>query len=127
MNGSKIVLDTNIILYLLSGDETLSAFLQDKEGYVSVITELELIGYPEITTKELKEVKEFLQDCTVIDINEEVKAIYVTLRKHYRLKLGDAAAAATAIYLDFPFISADRGFAKVKELQLTSYNRGIEE
>jgi PIN domain nuclease of toxin-antitoxin system len=35
--------------------------------------------------------------------------------------LGDAAAAATAIYLDLPFISADKGFNKITELQFTLY------
>ena len=30
MNGSKTVLDTNIILYLLAGDKTVADFLQDK-------------------------------------------------------------------------------------------------
>lgn len=121
MNGNKIVLDTNIILYLLSGDKTLSEFLQDKEGYVSVVTELELIGFPDITAKELKQVKSFLDDCIVIEITEEIKSIYSMLRKQYRLKLGDAMAAATAIYLDLPFMSADRAFTKITELQLTSY------
>lgn len=52
MSGNKIALDTNIILYLLAGDETVSTFLQDKEAFVSVVTELELIGYPDITAKE---------------------------------------------------------------------------
>jgi len=123
MSGNKLVIDTNIILYLLSGDKTLSEFLQDKQGYVSVITELELIGFPDISSKELKQIKNFLEDCTVIEITEEVKSIYTFLRRQYRLKLGDAAAAATAIYLDLPFISADKEFNKVTELQLTSYNR----
>jgi predicted nucleic acid-binding protein len=67
--------------------------------------------------------KGFLEDCTIIEINDEIKAIYNQLRKQYRLKLGDAAAAATAIYLDFPFITADKEFNKVAELQLTLYNR----
>ena len=121
MSGNKIVLDTNIILYLLAGDETLSSFLQDKEGYVSVITELELIGFPDISSKELKQVKSFLGNCTIIEINEEIKSIYSILRKQYRLKLGDACAASTAIYLDLPFMSADKIFNKISELQLTSY------
>ncbi len=121
MSGSSIALDTNIILYLLSGDETLSEFLQDKKGYVSVITELELIGYQKISAKEQNQIKSFLEDCTVIDINEEIKNTYVQLRKKYKLKLGDAIAAATAIYLDIPFISADTDFTKVTELQFTKY------
>jgi predicted nucleic acid-binding protein len=121
MTGNEIVLDTNIVLYLLAGDETLSVFLQDKEVYLSIICELELIGFPDISPKELKEVKGFLAECTVIDINEEIKSTYTLLCQQYRLKLGDAAAAATAIYLNLPFISADKGFNKVKELQLTLY------
>ncbi len=50
MSGSRIALDTNIVLYLLAGDETLAEFLQDKKGYVSVITELELLGFQGITS-----------------------------------------------------------------------------
>ncbi len=125
MIGSEveIVLDTNIVLYLLSGDETISGFLQGREAYVSVITELELIGYPDISAKELVRIKEFLKNCTVIEINEDIKTLYTHIRKQYRLKLGDAAAAATAIYLDLPFMSADKGFNKVKELQFTLYSR----
>ncbi len=121
MSGSRIVLDTNIVLYLLSGDKTLSEFLQDKQGYVSVITEMELIGYPDITPKELNQIKSFLESCTIVELNEEIKTIYTALRKQYRIKLGDAAAAATAIYMDLPFMSADRVFTRISELQLTSY------
>ncbi|MEJ7680947.1 MAG: type II toxin-antitoxin system VapC family toxin [Segetibacter sp.] len=86
-------------MYLLAGDETLAVFLQDKQGYVSVITELELIGYPAITVEEQQQIKSFLNDCTIIEINDEIKSIYINIRKQYRLKLGDAVVAATAIYL----------------------------
>ncbi len=84
---------------------------------------MELIGYPDITAKEVQQIKAFLKDCTIVDLTEEVKNTYASLRKKYRLKLGDAAAAATAIYLDFPFLSADKDFKKVEELQFTLYNR----
>src|SRR5665213_699285 len=124
MSGSKLVLDTNIVLYLLSGDKTLANFLRDKQVYVSVITELELIVYPDITARESQRIKNILDDCTIIEINGEIKSIYVNLRKQYRLKLGDATAAATAIYLDLPFIlNADKNFGKVTVLQLTLYNQ----
>jgi hypothetical protein len=121
MSGGSIALDTNIILYLLGGDDTLAEFLQDKKGYVSILTELELIGYQKITAKEQNQITNFLDACTVIDINEDIKKIYVRLRKKYKLKLGDAITAATAIYLDVPFISADADFTKVTELQFTKY------
>jgi len=122
MSGNKIALDTNIILYLLAGDETVSSFLQDKEAFISVVTELELIGYPDISAKELSRIKDFLNDCTIINISEEIKASYTEIRKRYRLKLGDAVAAATALSLDIPFITADHHFKKIEQLQLTLYN-----
>jgi hypothetical protein len=38
MNGNKIFVDTNIILYLLSGDKTLAELLDRKQLYISFIT-----------------------------------------------------------------------------------------
>ena len=45
MNGSKVLSDTNIALYLLNGDKELGATLQNSETFVSVISELELLGF----------------------------------------------------------------------------------
>jgi len=52
MNGNKLFLDTNIVLYLLNGDETLAELLNEKQLYISVITELELLAFKGITLKE---------------------------------------------------------------------------
>lgn len=45
MSGKEILVDTNIFLYLLKGNDTLEEMLQGKSIYVSFITELELIGF----------------------------------------------------------------------------------
>ena len=45
MNGNSIFIDTNIILYLLNGDDTIAELLRSKDIYVSVISELELLSY----------------------------------------------------------------------------------
>ena len=34
MSGNKIFLDTNILLYLLSGDETIAELLNGKQFYI---------------------------------------------------------------------------------------------
>lgn len=52
MSGNSLFLDTNIILYLLNGDETLAELLDEKQLYISVITELELLAYKGITNEE---------------------------------------------------------------------------
>jgi predicted nucleic acid-binding protein len=45
MSGNSLLLDTNTVLYLLAGDETLAEFLNGKKLYISIITELELLSY----------------------------------------------------------------------------------
>jgi hypothetical protein len=121
MNGNKLFLDTNIILYLLNGDETLAELLNGRQLYISVITELELLAYKGITAKEEKVIKEFVSQCKTITINSEVKQETIRVRKTYNTKLPDSIIIATALYLDLPLISSDAEFKKVDELTLIHY------
>ncbi len=61
MNGNKMVIDTNIALYLLDGDEILKEYLEDKVFYLSSITELELLGFDGITEAEEMAIEFFLE------------------------------------------------------------------
>ena len=72
MNGNKLFLDTNIILYLLDGDETLAELLNDKQLYISLITELELLAFKGITEVEEQVIKSFVSQCKVISINSPI-------------------------------------------------------
>lgn len=121
MNGNSILIDTNIALFLLNGNETVAAILEGSDVHLSFITELELLGYSDITEKERTGIRHFISDCRTTDITDEIKELTVTLRKNYKLKLPDSIIAATAIYLDIPFLSADKAFKKVKELKLALY------
>jgi predicted nucleic acid-binding protein len=121
MNGKEILIDTNIVLYLLKGNDTLEEMLQGKEPYLSFITELELVGFQDISIKEEKQINELLNDCLVVSLNNNIKKEYIELRKKYRLKLADAIIAATAITLNIPLITSDKQFAIVKELNLIQF------
>ena len=68
MSGREILVDTNIFLYLLKGNVTIEEILQGKIIYLSVITELELIGFSKLTTKEEKSINQLLSDCKVINM-----------------------------------------------------------
>jgi len=124
MNGKEILIDTNIVLYLLKGNDTLVEMLQGKEPYLSFITELELVGFQGVSSKEEKQINELLNDCLIVSLNSSIKKEYVELRKKYRLKLADAIIAATAITLNIPLITSDKQFAIVKELNLVQYEIG---
>lgn len=121
MSGKEILVDTNIILYLLDGSDTLEEILQGKNIHLSFITELELIGFKNITNKEEQQITDLLNDSSIITLNNRIKEKYVEIRKKYHLKLADAIIAATSLVLDFPLISADKQFKIVKELNLITY------
>ncbi len=121
MSGNKVLIDTNIALYLFKGDKELGSILQDVEAYVSFINELELLGYKGITTQEQFWIELFLEECAIIDINAGIKEITKQLRRSYTLKLPDAIVAATAIFLDIPLLSADKHFEKINDLIFVRY------
>jgi predicted nucleic acid-binding protein len=121
MNGNKMVIDTNIALYLLDGDEILKEYLEDKAFYLSSITELELLGFKGITETEETAIEFFLEECSIVDMNRGIKDITIDLRRNYNLKLPDAIIAATAIFLGIPLISADGHFDKIEDLVFIKY------
>lgn len=121
MNGSKLLVDTNIILYLLNGDETIADFLQDKELFISFITELELLSFWDLSTNEEKHIQSFIKNCKSISMNELIKKETIQIRKNYKMKLPDSIIAATSLYLDIPLISADLGFQKIENLSFIQY------
>ncbi len=123
MSGNKLFLDTNIILYFLSGDQTLSELLNGRQFVVSFITQLELLGYSGLSVKEQKIIESLLEESTVIDINSEIKQKAVKIRKTYKLKIPDCIIIATSQYLDIPIITADADFKKVADLNLIYYKR----
>ncbi len=118
MSGSNLLLDTNIVLFLLSGEKTLIPLLEDKQLYISFITQLETLGFKGISHKEEQTIKAFFSECIIVDINPVIKDITIELRKKYSLKLPDCIIVATSLYLNTPLISADSDFKNIEELDL---------
>ena len=77
--------------------------LHGKHIYISFITELELLGFKDITVREEKQVAALLADCLVISMNTDIKKKYIDIRKKYKLKLPDAIIAATSYRVKHPF------------------------
>jgi predicted nucleic acid-binding protein len=55
-------------------------------------------------------------------MNNEIKKLTIDIRHNHNQKIGDCFIAATAIYAGFPFITSDKGFNKIKGLNLVLYN-----
>jgi predicted nucleic acid-binding protein len=125
MNGNKYLLDSNIILYILSGNKTLADHLYLKNLYASVISEIELLGFKKLSLTEEKNIRAFLSEFRIIYIDDAIKNEAISLRKQYGLKLPDCIIAATAISLNLPLITADKQFKKVSNLLLELYEESL--
>lgn len=121
MNGNSLLIDTNIALYLLHGDETIAELLSGRDVYISFITELELLGYQELTENEIPIIEDFLSNCIIVDLNQSIKHLTIQLKRQHKIKLPDAIIAATSSYINTPLISADSDFEKIAGLQFVKY------
>ncbi len=83
MNGNSILLDTNIVPYFLNGEETLIPILEQKNLFLSFITQLELLGSKNIDLDDAAKIKSFIEECTVIDITPGIKKTAILVRKNY--------------------------------------------
>lgn len=122
MNGSKVFIDTNIIVYLLNGDDTLASFLQGRTVYVSFITELELLGYKKLKANEEKLIEDFLDNCIIIDINPTIKREVIKLKRKFSVKLPDAIIIGSSKYMDIPVLTSDNEFNKIDGLEVIFYD-----
>jgi predicted nucleic acid-binding protein len=121
MNGNKILVDTNIILYLLEGNLNLANLLNGMELYVSVISEIELLGYQNISVEEMLKVKLFLDECQIIPLHNEIKNNCIEMKQKHKIKTPDAIVASTANFLNIPLLTADRGFENLSETKVLLY------
>ena len=121
MSG-RILIDTNIFIYLTKGDKNVIEFIQDKDICVSFITELELLSFKNIISGEELIIKNILSQFDIYNFDENLKKQIIFLRKKYNLKLPDSIILATAKYYDIPFFTSDKKLNNIKEVDVILYN-----
>ena len=94
----KYLVDSNIIIYHLNGEEKATNFLikNYKQIAISQITYVEVLSFP-FTDKEEKSVKKLLKKFKILDINSSIAEIAIQNRKIKKIKLPDNLIASTAI------------------------------
>jgi predicted nucleic acid-binding protein len=93
----RALFDTNILIdYLIGHNEARLVIEQYENPQISIITKMEvLVG----TTEDNEEIiREFLDNFTVIALNEEIAETAIEIRKNNKIKLPDAIIWATAKY-----------------------------
>ncbi|MBV6405324.1 MAG: tRNA(fMet)-specific endonuclease VapC [Flavobacteriales bacterium] len=122
MSGVRYVVDTNIVLYLLRGTETVIELLRDKGLHLSVITRMELLSFPGMIRSELPLIHAFLDAWPVEDLHSRIEDEAIRLRLAYRLKLPDSIIAATASHIGIPLVTADKAMLRLDdEIEVVHY------
>ncbi len=109
--------DTNILISILEGDKRLLPYL-DKLLAVSFVSEIELLGKPAITEKEIKSCRALLNDCIILPYSEDIKELAIGIKQKRKITLVDAMIAATGTKYKFPILTFDKGFSKIQAINL---------
>lgn len=59
-----------------------------------------------------------MNDCFLLEWSMKIKEQTINLKRKYSIKLPDAIVASTCLIFELPLITADKGFTKIKELDL---------
>jgi predicted nucleic acid-binding protein len=117
MTGLSFVADTNFLINVHEGSSITEPFL-DANVVVSVISEIELLGYHALTQEDKVALHALLDDCLVVGLLPEIKEITIELKQQYKIKTPDAIIAATSLYLRLPLVTSDKAFARLKDVEL---------
>jgi predicted nucleic acid-binding protein len=117
-------LDTNYLIYYFKGEEKVIDLIQGliinrTPIFISIVTKVEILAYPEITPKEEKTFLEMIKNMILIEFDDKLTNFVVDLRRKYKIKLPDAIIAATALYTNSSLITRNiKDFSKIKDLNI---------
>ncbi|MGE0737787.1 type II toxin-antitoxin system VapC family toxin [Sulfurimonas sp.] len=101
---SKYLLDTNTIIYALNQ----ALKLKDGRYLVSVITEIELLSYANLTKSDAEVLKRLLSRFESIELTKSVKEKTIQIRKESKLKLPDSIIVASALDNNAILVTSDK-------------------
>lgn len=117
MSGLSFVADTNFLISVHEGKSFVEPFL-DSAPVISVITEIELLGWRDLKKDDIRELRSLLDDCIIFELSAEIRKLAIEIRQKIKIKTPDAIIAATAKYLQIPLITSDKGFRGVEGMEL---------
>ena len=119
------IFDTNTVIYYLqkqfpeNARNFINGLLSKTIPCLSVITEIELLCWKNGTEKDMKILKNFIDETKIIDLEKEIKLETIKIRKNHSIKLPDAIIAATAIVKDYSLITRNvEDFKNISNLTL---------
>lgn len=120
------LLDTNVVIHYLNKSLPLKSigFLNqfiDQNCYVSVITQMEALGFNFKNKADQNVTEIFIENSIVLEISAEVIQKTIAVRKNRKINLPDAIIASTAIDYDFTLITQNmKDFEKIQGIKISN-------
>jgi predicted nucleic acid-binding protein len=102
------LLDTNGIHYLLRGVGHELPLKEDDSVYISFITKIELLSYPDLNVEQTRVINSIIDSYEMIMIDNFLINDTIHIRREHGLKLPDAVIAASAIQRNATLITGDK-------------------
>ncbi len=116
------LLDSNIIIYATDPENEWPRIWLEAEPFaISQISQIEVLGYHQITSEEITDLQEFIYSSNVIPVTDEAAKKAIALRQQRRMSLADSILAATALQNDWELVSRNvDDFEWIAELKLVN-------
>ena len=113
MSGINFLLDTNFVIGLLKGNETVREVFQRhsivlNQCAFSFVSRIELLGFSGIKLSEESAIKALLNGMQYEGMTSEIEEATIAIRRQYKLKTPDAIIAATVKVRNFDLLTLDQ-------------------
>lgn len=117
----RYLIDTNTVIDYLDNKLPINSsnLIDLIASQISVITRIELLGWSNATSEQVKVLEQFVNTSVVHKLEEPIILKSIEIRKAYKTKLPDAIIAATAIANNLTLITHNTNdFKNINELKL---------
>ena len=115
------LIDTNAVIDYLENKlphET-SVLIDKNQSQISVITRMELLGWLNASTLQIKVLEDFVNTSMIFNLDEPVILKTIEIRKSVKIKLPDAIICATALVNNFILITNNKAdFKNINGLRI---------
>jgi hypothetical protein len=127
MSGERFLLDTNAMIALLQGDQTLVEWLADANWVgVSIISQLESKAFPNLSEADETAIDQFLHRVDVVGVTaaqHSLLKLILSVRRERNIKLPDAIIVATAMDNGAILVTSDKDLLKLTGVPLRDYSK----
>ena len=89
---------------------------------ISIITQIELQCWNTKDKQTIRAILSFIDDSTIIKINQAIVGTCTTIRKGRKMKTPDAIIAATALVMGFSLLTNnEKDFVKIPKLRVINH------